>query len=97
MAEMRDLLSTYTDVAKSWVRRVVRGPIVNVLTEKKLNLEVLWLSQSLTGQIVVPVEKKGIFGGGVTRAEIEDRVMKIRVRVKGILDAMIEVAVTASA
>lgn len=63
-------LAIYDDVAKGWVVKVIKNPMLSMLREPGLNLDFM--------------------APKITREEAEDRLMKAKVRVKGIVESLRE-------
>ncbi len=75
----QDLIETFTDVGRSWLKKIVRNVITSAATEAGLNLV-----------IEPPSDKKILFVSvGVSEKEVKDRMMKLKVRAKAVVDALI--------
>lgn len=69
---LQDLIETFTDVGRSWLKKIVRTVVTSAATEAGLNLV-----------IEPPSDKKILFVSvGVSEKEVKDRMMKLKVRVK---------------
>jgi hypothetical protein len=75
----QDLIETFTDVGRSWLKKTVRTVITSAASEAGLNLV-----------IEPPSDKKILFVSvGVSEKEIKDRMMKLKVRAKAVVDALV--------
>jgi hypothetical protein len=79
MRAMQDLIETFTDVGRSWFKKIVRTVVTSAATEAGLNLI-----------IETPSDKKILFVSvGVSEKEVRDRMMKLKVRAKAVVDALL--------
>jgi hypothetical protein len=75
----QDLIETFTDVGRSWLKKIVRTVITSAASEAGLNLV-----------IEPPSDKKILFVSvGVSEKEVKDRMMKLKVRAKAVVDALV--------
>ena len=73
-----DEMATYHDIAVSWVKKVVKHIVTNVLLEVEFNLEVC-----------APF-KGSFFKKGITQQDVDSRIIKLAVRCKSIVKALSE-------
>jgi len=73
-----DEMATYHDIAFSWVKKVVKHIVTNVLLEVEFNLEVC-----------APF-KGSFFKKGITQQDVDSRIIKLAVRCKSIVKALSE-------
>lgn len=71
-------MTTFHEIAFSWLKKVVKHVIINVLMEADLNLE-----------ICSPF-KGSFFRKGVTQQDVDSRVIKLAVRCKSIVKSLVE-------
>ena len=71
-------MATFHDIAFSWLKKVVKHVIINVLLEADINFG------------VCAPYKGSFFKKGVTQQEIDSRVIKLSVRCKGLIKALRE-------
>jgi hypothetical protein len=76
---LQDLIETFTDVGRAWLKKIVRTVVTSAATEAGLNLV-----------IEPPSDKKILFVSvGVSEKEVKDRMMKLKVRAKAVVDALL--------
>lgn len=71
-------MATFHDIVCSWLKKVVKHVIINVLLEVDMNLE-----------ICAPV-KGSFFRKGISQQDIDSRLVKLAVRCKGMVKALQE-------
>jgi hypothetical protein len=73
---LHDDVTTFHDIAFSWLKKAVKPVVVNVLLEADMNLE-----------ICAPV-KGTFFKKGITQHDIDSRTIKLAVRCRGLVRAL---------
>jgi len=71
-------MATFHDIVCSWLKKVVKHVIINVLLESDMNLEIC---APFTG---------GLFRKGISQQDIDTRMVKLAVRCKGMVKALAE-------
>ena len=71
-------MATFHDIVCSWLKKVVKHVIINVLLESDMNLE-----------ICAPV-KGSLFKKGISQQDVDTRMVKLAVRCKGMIKALAE-------